>query len=265
MTELMCAYSVLEYKHKALQDRKKRPAGKGKGQNGKKQKGNRRGDSPDPSAPCKFYCHAHGSQNSHSSNQCKVMAGQKQHFTEAMRNATSPTNPGGGSTLVRGKDPSTITQATAYMMSAVTSEESDEDDANPPRNNGGPRPATPLVLRDEDESADTTHEDITYDHHAAYTAVATQHRGDLSQRARMSAHVARFAAGCPDSEISPAAEQPASSTDWRRINDRIFSSASPRTELDAPKAPAIQAATAGDASRSSTSEPTLAPTNVLLR
>jgi hypothetical protein len=259
MTELMCAYSVLEYKHKALQDRKKRPAGKGKGQTGKKQKGNRMGDLPDPSAPCKFYCHAHGSQNSHSSNQCKVMASQRQHFTEAMRNATSPTNPGGGSTLVRGKDPSTVTQATAYMMSAVTSEESDEDDANSPRNNEGPRPATPLVMRDEDESADTTHEDITYDHHAAYTAVTTQHGGNPFQRARMSAHVARFAAGCPDSETSPAAEQPASSADWRRINDRTFGTPSQRTELDAPKAPASQAATTGDALRSSTSEPTPSP------
>ncbi len=70
MTELMCAYSVLEYKHKTLQDRK-RPVGKGKGQNGKKHKGNRTGESKemDPGAPCKFYCHAHGSQNSHSSNQ----------------------------------------------------------------------------------------------------------------------------------------------------------------------------------------------------
>jgi hypothetical protein len=37
MTELMCAYSVLEYKHKALQTRQKR-SGKGKGGDGKLQK-----------------------------------------------------------------------------------------------------------------------------------------------------------------------------------------------------------------------------------
>ncbi len=198
MTELMCAYSVLEYKHKALQDRK-RPARKGKGQNGKKQKGNKTGDfkEMDPGAPCKFYCHAHGSQNSHSSNQCKVMAGQKQHFSEAMRNATSATSPGGGSTLVRGKDPSTITQATAYMMSAVTSEESDDEDSNSPRNHGGPRPATPLVQLEEDESADTTHDDITYNHQAAFHTAAVAHhegdalnaatRGDVSQSSTNSA------------------------------------------------------------------------------
>ncbi len=120
MTELMCAYSVLEYKHKALQDRNKRPA-KGKGGDGKRHKGDRTGETKalDPNAPCKFYCYAHGSQNSHSSNQCKVMAGQKQHFTAAMRSAMSPSSPGGGSTLVRGKNGHAPTKATAYMMSAV--------------------------------------------------------------------------------------------------------------------------------------------------
>ena len=80
MTELMCAYSVLEYKHKALQTRQKR-SGKGKGGDDKRQKGEKSTKKDqDPNAPCKFYCYAHGHQNSHMSSQCKVMESQKQHF-----------------------------------------------------------------------------------------------------------------------------------------------------------------------------------------
>jgi hypothetical protein len=127
MDELQCAYSVLEYKHKALQTSRQKRPGNGKGKNAKKAKGN----APDPDKPvtkddCKFYCHGHGYQNSHNSAQCKVMANQPQNFTANMRRARNPNNSPGGSTAVRGRQPTV--QATGFMVT-------DHDDlsAHPPR------------------------------------------------------------------------------------------------------------------------------------
>jgi hypothetical protein len=102
-TELQCAYSVMAYKLE--NQHKKRPKGaRQKKQTDKRQKG--AGGTALPNDKCTHYdCHAHGAQNSHSSSQCKVMASQPQHFTAAMRSATSPNSPPGGSTLVRGRDP----------------------------------------------------------------------------------------------------------------------------------------------------------------
>jgi hypothetical protein len=92
--ELQCAYSVLEYKHRNLQTQQKRT--------GKKQKttnGNSAANAKKPS----LYCFAHGTQGSHTSAQCKVMAGQPHNFTAEMRKASNPHQPPGGSTFVRGQ------------------------------------------------------------------------------------------------------------------------------------------------------------------
>ncbi len=90
MAELQCAYSVLEYKHKALQNNRQKRSGNGKGNNDKQAKIARESSEPASKEECKFYCHAHGYQNSHSSSQCKVMANQPQNFATDMRKATDP-------------------------------------------------------------------------------------------------------------------------------------------------------------------------------
>jgi hypothetical protein len=142
MAELQCAYSVLEYKHKALQTSRQNRPGNGKGKNGKKAKGD---DKQEPDKPvtkddCKFYCHAHGYRNSHNSDQCKVMANQPQNFTAEMRKARDPNNLPGGSTAVRGRQPTV--QATGFMIT-------DHDDlsalASSPTetNSQSPLPVTP--------------------------------------------------------------------------------------------------------------------------
>jgi hypothetical protein len=112
LAELQCAYSVLEYKHGNLQKNRqsngKRNANKNQQQSGqdtKKARPNAPNGAPQSAEECKAYCHAHGYQNSHSSAECKVMSNQKQNFSEAMRKATSPSNPPGGSKLVCGRDP----------------------------------------------------------------------------------------------------------------------------------------------------------------
>jgi hypothetical protein len=91
--ELQCAYSVLEYKHKSLQTQQKR--------NGKKQKTTNGDKAPPNAKKPSLYCYAHGMQGSHTSTQCKVMAGQPQNFTAEMRKSSNPNQPPGGSTMVR--------------------------------------------------------------------------------------------------------------------------------------------------------------------
>jgi hypothetical protein len=68
--ELLCAFSVLEHKHKNLQQQQKRGGKRGKqqgeGNSSKKAKDNQ------PTVPlraedCTSYCHSHGYQNSHTS------------------------------------------------------------------------------------------------------------------------------------------------------------------------------------------------------
>ena len=51
------------------------------------------------------YCHAHGSQHTHKSSECKLMAADKDRFTAVMRNAKDPEHPAGGSTKVLGQEP----------------------------------------------------------------------------------------------------------------------------------------------------------------
>ena len=93
--ELQCAYSVLEYKHRNLQTQQKRT--------GKKQKTTNRDKSAANAKKPSLYCYAHGTQGSHTSAQCKVMAGQPHNFTAEMRKASNPHQPPGGSTFVRGQ------------------------------------------------------------------------------------------------------------------------------------------------------------------
>ncbi len=101
MTELQCAYAVMAYK---LENQQKRQKGAGKKKQSEKRQKGAGGAVLPKNDKCTQYCYAHGAQNSHSSSQCKVMASQPQHFTAAMRGATSPNSPPGGSTLVRGHE-----------------------------------------------------------------------------------------------------------------------------------------------------------------
>ena len=105
-------YLTLEAENKKLKDAqanpKKRSGGKGKGKN-KKQKGNRSGDTKqgksDKSAKQTKYCWVHGTQHTHSSNECKLMAGNETQFSPAMRHAKDADHPPGGSIKVLGQEP----------------------------------------------------------------------------------------------------------------------------------------------------------------
>jgi hypothetical protein len=110
------AYLTLEAENKTLKDtqtkhdqdqnnRKRRKGGKGKGKNKKNKKGNRdKGDKGNASgSKVAKYCHVHGTQNTHTSQECKVMAGDKSRFSPAMRSSKDPNNPPGGSTRVLGQ------------------------------------------------------------------------------------------------------------------------------------------------------------------
>jgi hypothetical protein len=143
LAELQCACSVLEYKHSNLQKQNQR--GKAKAdKNAKRHKGADKGidSTPVTRKEDMTYCHAHGYQTSHTSAQCKVMAGQPQNFTAEMRRATTPHNPPGGSQLIRGRRPED-TQATgsANMMKATTTDK-DENDMPP---HGPPAGAGPSI------------------------------------------------------------------------------------------------------------------------
>ncbi len=117
MAELMCAYSVLEYKHKTLQTSKQKRQGNGKDKRGKRAKGGGEIQETFAKEECKYYCHAHGYQNSHNSGQCKVMANQPNNFSAERRRATDPNTPPGGSTVVRGKQQTV--QASGLMVTNV--------------------------------------------------------------------------------------------------------------------------------------------------
>jgi hypothetical protein len=134
--ELQCAYSVLEYKHKNLQTQQKRT--------GKKQKTNGEQAGATTKPKPSLYCYAHGTQGSHTSAQCKVMASQPANFTAEMRKATNPHQPPGGSTFVRGQTP---IAARGFMMSAVRNspdaESSSETHANESSTNETVSPTPP--------------------------------------------------------------------------------------------------------------------------
>jgi hypothetical protein len=50
-----------------------------------------------------YYCWCHGTQKTHSSPECKVMAAETDEFTPAMRKSTKSTSPPGGSTNMYGR------------------------------------------------------------------------------------------------------------------------------------------------------------------
>ena len=149
MAELQCAYSVLEYKHKELQSSRQKRPGNGKGKTAKKPKGDaQESQAAVTKEECKFYCHSHGYQNSHNSNQCKVMINQPKNFNAEMRRAKDPHNPPGGSTAIRGKQPTV--HASAFMITNANPEpnppnELDQDATHPTPPSVLPHHAQPFV------------------------------------------------------------------------------------------------------------------------
>ena len=108
------AYLNLEAENKALKaaqvnTKKRDKGGKGKGKN-KRQKKNR--SQPGDKKPTQKqsdkktkYCWVHGTQHTHTSSECKLMAGDKAQFNEAMRSAKDADHPPGGSIKVLGQEP----------------------------------------------------------------------------------------------------------------------------------------------------------------
>jgi hypothetical protein len=107
------AYISLDAENKMLksqqskassQPNKKRKNGKGKGKGKKQKKGNRNSSGPAPERATK-YCWGHGTQHTHTSSECKLMASDKTRFNAAMRNSSDSNHPPGGSTKVFGQEP----------------------------------------------------------------------------------------------------------------------------------------------------------------
>jgi hypothetical protein len=150
MADLMCAYSVLEYKHKTLQTSRQKRQGNGKDKRGKKAKSGGEIQETFTKKDCKYYCHAHGYQNSHNSGQCKVMANQPNNFSTERRRATDPNTPPGGSTVVRDKQQTV--QASGFMVTSVDLDPLPLDESEPPQPQPTllaplPNNATPLEPR----------------------------------------------------------------------------------------------------------------------
>ena len=133
------AYSTLEAETQRLKAendklKRKRPnqtkqplknqKGKGKGKGRGSRKGKR--DAESSSTETLKYCYGHGSQRSHTSAECKMLAGDKAQFNAAMRAATGPNNPPGGSTKVNGQEVSTT--KTKKVSAHVAYDEDDADD-----------------------------------------------------------------------------------------------------------------------------------------
>ena len=76
---------------------------KGKGKHKKNKQGNRSTGTPSEEKEAK-YCHGHGTQPSHTSAECKMMAADKTTFTAAMRNAKDADHPPGGCTRINGQE-----------------------------------------------------------------------------------------------------------------------------------------------------------------
>ncbi len=122
-----------------LQNKGKR----GRGQDARRGSAKRRGRDHTPNEPtpqtastaeeCEHYCFAHGSQNSHKSADCRLMANQKERFTRAMRNATGPNNSPGGSTAVLGQTPRrTPTTVHGNMIQKIEETAASEDTTTAP-------------------------------------------------------------------------------------------------------------------------------------
>ena len=107
LQEMSTAYQAVmteleKLKHKTNNKRNQKGQGKGKDKKLKLEGSKKTSDKTDK---CEFYCFVHGGQNSHTSQQCKVMANQPTNFTADQRKATGPNSPPGGSTAVRGREP----------------------------------------------------------------------------------------------------------------------------------------------------------------
>ena len=109
LQEVSTAYAaVLTELEKLKKNGKRNAKGGGKGKNKKQRAEGNRADRPDTTDRCDVYCFVHGAQNSHTSQQCKVMANQPSNFSPEQRKATGPNSPPGGSTSVRGRDPQAL-------------------------------------------------------------------------------------------------------------------------------------------------------------
>ena len=109
LQEVSTAYAaVLTELEKLKKNGKRNAKGGGKGKNKKQKAEGNRADKTDTTDKCDVYCFVHGAQNSHTSQQCKVMANQPSNFSPEQRKATGPNSPPGGSTSVRGRDPKAL-------------------------------------------------------------------------------------------------------------------------------------------------------------
>jgi hypothetical protein len=105
--EVTTAYAAVLAKLDQLEKKgfKRGQKGDGKGKQKRAKPAGTKTDTSDKTGKCDFYCFVHGAQNSHTSQQCKVMANQPANFTPQQKQATSKDSPPGGSAAVRGRDP----------------------------------------------------------------------------------------------------------------------------------------------------------------
>jgi hypothetical protein len=110
LQEVSIAYAAVLTELKKLRKNggKRNAKGSAKGKNKRQKPEGGKATNADNTGKCNFYCFVHGSQNSHTSKQCKVMANQPKNFSPEQRNASGPNAPPGGSVAVRGRDPLTL-------------------------------------------------------------------------------------------------------------------------------------------------------------
>ena len=70
------------------------------------------------------YCHGHGYQHSHTSAECKLLAGDKKKYNAEMKRAKGPNHPPGGSTKVNGQHPQTLA---ANMVTQIDHQHDTDD------------------------------------------------------------------------------------------------------------------------------------------
>ena len=107
-TAQVTAYLALQDEVKKLRKNRSNRNKKSKRQNRKSEDDTTSDDESDrpkkKAAPRpEVYCWCHGTQKTHASSECKVMAADPAEFTPAMRNATKSTSPSGGSTRMYGR------------------------------------------------------------------------------------------------------------------------------------------------------------------
>ncbi len=107
MEEMSTAYTAVLAKLEQIEKNggKRRQKGGAKDKSKRQKAAGGKTDTAGKTEKCDFYCFVHGEQNSHTSQQCKVMANQPTNFTPQQRQATSKDSPPGGSAAVRGRDP----------------------------------------------------------------------------------------------------------------------------------------------------------------